>query len=105
MPRRPTSASGAQTAVARAPSAATATAPRRGCPAVAQTRCRGWRCSSVADPRVEPGGNQIDQDVQDDEYDRIEEDQVLHHEHVALAHRDRHGIAEAGRAEGALHRN
>ena len=38
------------------------------------------------------------------EDDGVEEHEVLHDEHVALADGDEHGIAEPRRAEGALDR-
>src|SRR5437763_1025179 len=43
--------------------------------------------SGIPDARVEPGVAQVDRDVDEDEDRRVEQDEVLHHDDVALDHR------------------
>src|SRR5712691_11105283 len=64
-------------------------------------RAQWW--SSQTYPRVQPGDDDVDQNVEQDEYDSVQEHEVLHHEHVALAHGSEHGVAEPWRAERPLH--
>src|SRR3954447_13672260 len=68
-------------------------------------RCRDLLSSSVAYPWVDPGDRHIDQDIENDEYDRVQKDQVLHHENIALGDRREHRVAETGNAERALDRD
>src|SRR5262245_35225962 len=58
--------------------------------------------SAVADAWVEPGVAQIDQHVDADEDHRVEQDEVLDHDDVALDHGGHERPAEAGHAERLL---
>src|SRR5215470_2707988 len=58
--------------------------------------------SAIADARVEQGIAQIDQEVHRDEDDGVEQDQVLHHDDVALDQCGHEGAPETGDAEGLL---
>src|SRR5262245_3456253 len=59
--------------------------------------------SGIADARIEPRVAQVDHEVHEDEDHRVEEDEVLHHDDVALDQRGDEGAAEPGHAEGLLH--
>src|SRR5215831_16252801 len=61
--------------------------------------------SGIADARVEPRVAQVDHEVHEDEDHRVEQDEILYHDDVALDERGDEGAAESRHAEGLLHRH
>src|SRR5216683_5392038 len=61
-----------------------------------------WPGSGITDARVEPGVAQIDQEVHQHEDDRVEQDEVLDHDDVALDERNDEGATQARDSEGLL---
>src|SRR5438552_6517452 len=83
---------------AREPAGTVATRPSAG----AACTSAGRPISAVPDARVEPAVADVDQHVDEDEDQRVEQHQVLHHDGVALDHRRDERAAEAGDAQGLL---
>src|SRR5262245_24910926 len=59
--------------------------------------------SGIADARIEPRVAQIDYEVHEDEDHRVEEDEILHDDDVALDEGGNQGAAEPRHAEGLLY--
>src|SRR5438034_5953952 len=59
--------------------------------------------SGIADSGIEPRIAQVDEEIHEDEDDGIEQDEILHHDDVALDQRGDQRAAEAGDAKGLLH--
>src|SRR5215470_7232273 len=59
--------------------------------------------SGIADARVEPRVAQIDHEVHEHEDHRVKQDEVLHHDDVALDEGGDEGAAEPRHPEGLLH--